>query len=126
MKPESTGIPQDTTFMCAANIEAPEQGLGGDKRTNAEALESPVPRIVLPSGIFDGVPEWSCRDKQIAVAQWLKTLPDEAFFRRGKPKRKPGKRYIHSTCGCWQCGFCHAVILRRAIVHHRRDIWQNI
>ena len=104
------------------------------QNTNTEAAEtdqttdSPAvvhQRLVLPPGIFKGVPKWSCAAKQKSVAAWLKTLPDAAFFRRGPPKRKPGKRYIHSSCGCWQCDFCHAVILRRAVMHHRRDIWPN-
>ena len=110
----------------AAPIATQTENMNTEIETETEAAPPvDVPRLVLPPGIFKGVPEWSCAAKEKSVAAWLKTLPDAAFFRRGKPKRKPGKRYIHSTCGCWQCDFCHAVILRRAVMHHRRDIWPN-
>lgn len=48
------------------------------------------------------------------------------LFPRGMPKRRPARAYIHSTCGCWQCGYCRKILDRRVRRDARIAEWDRL
>lgn len=93
--------------------------------TTPTAPAGPVQSLVLPDGIFHGIKEWDQIAKQRKAREYLETLPNSILFPVGMPKYKLRAGRIHSTCGCWQCVYCHRVIRARALRDVRGDRWQN-